>query len=116
MQSINRAPRPIDQDDMLPIIGRLARLLAVREIERQDVERLSGRRVKAYTEAVARLDGAAGAVERVVNAWGPQQILTTVARAIGDVPPHTSSGRKAWFDDRVERLTAELLFIYRDEN
>lgn len=97
------------------VLARLARLLVIREVERQDVERLKGRRVKAYTEAAARLDGAADAVYRVVDGWGPQQVLTTVTRAVGEVPPFTSQGRAGWLDNRVERLTTELLAILRDE-
>jgi hypothetical protein len=106
----------ITEEDLTPILERLARLLVVREVERQDVARLHGRRVKAFTEAQAALRGAADATYRVVNGWGPEQVLTATAQAVGEVPVYTSAGRRAWFEDRVERLTMELRFIYRDEN
>lgn len=115
MRPIYHDPRPIDQDDILPILERLARGLVVREIERQDVLRLQGTRVKDFTIAVAKLDGFADAVHRVINAYGPGQVLEAVRTAVGEVPAHTSQGRTAWLNDRTERLTTELLFIFRDE-
>jgi hypothetical protein len=94
----------------------LARLLVVREVDRQDaLDSTEGRNLQVVKLARATLEGAVQAVARVVNAYGPEQVAAQVRHAVGDIPRITSGGRRAWFEDRVERLAFELAVIEEDE-
>lgn len=91
-------------------LHRLARLLVLRQIDL-----LNATRPIDIKTTSARLEGAADAVHRIVNAWGPEQIHRAIRETVPTGRTSSPGGYTVWFDERANILTEKLALIQRDE-